>query len=129
MEALQTVLTAYRAFLKQEIDTCCARIARLEAAQRQDEANIEKVRRNIIGVFETLLAADEVYVEKTNQPTLAAFCDRFCQRFESLPASWRARLEAARAHGDLQTQLIEETKLATANSLWQAFQKTKGAMQ
>ncbi|MCI5956011.1 MAG: hypothetical protein MRZ54_03405 [Clostridiales bacterium] len=129
MEALQTVLTAYRAFLKQEIDTCCAHIARLEAAQRQDEANIEKVRRNIIGVFETLLAADEAYVKKTNQPTLAAFCDRFCPRFESLPISWRARLEAARAHADPQAQLIEETKLATANSLWQAFQKTKEAAQ
>ncbi len=129
MEALATALAAYRAFLKQEGDACSARVAQLEAAQRWAEANLEKVRRNITGVFSALLTADEAYLQKAGQPTLDAFCERFCPRFESLSAAWRAHLSAASAHGDLQTQLVEETKLVTANRLWEAFQKAKEAAQ
>lgn len=129
MKALAAALAAYRAFLNQESDACTARIARLEAAQRWDEANLEKVRRNITGVFSALLSADEAYLQKAGQPTLDVFCERFCPRFESLSAAWHAHLSAARAHGDLQTQLAEETKLVTANRLWQAFQKAKEAAQ
>lgn len=99
-------------------------IAALEAEARQDEANLEKIRRNVYGIFISLAQADWAQAQKEQAP-LAAFQQLHTQRFECFPEPWRQRQAKAQAHGDVVTQTIEETKLKTVAQLWQLFEETE----
>ncbi|MBE5802018.1 MAG: hypothetical protein E7319_06990 [Clostridiales bacterium] len=101
---------------------------RIEAQEhdgRQDEANLDKVRLNIVQVFETLAAADAAQC----QGSAPAFAERYQQRFDTLPAPWKQRLARAIAHRDIQTQAVEEAKLETVTRLQAAFLKAKGELK
>ena len=116
MRAIADHLLPSRACLAEQRRKLTAAIADLEAQHRQDEADLHKIRLNIVEVFETVAAADE--------PQCAAwedFCARYLPRFETLTAPWRARLSAAALHGDAKTVLVEETKLSTAQAIRSAF--------
>lgn len=99
-------------------------IATLEAEARQDEANLEKIRRNVYGIFTALANADWAQAQKEPDPQ-EAFGRLHTQRFERFPEPWRQRMAKAQAHGDVVTQTIEETKLKTVAQLWQLFEETE----
>lgn len=101
-------------------------IATLEKDERQDEADLEKVRQNVYGIFEALAKADANEARKTDDAA-AVFAKLHTQRFETFPEPWRKRLETAVAHGDIITQTIEKTKLDTVREIWQLFEKTEEA--
>lgn len=110
-------LLPYRSYINEQKASLAASIRQLEKEGRQDEANLAKIRLNIVGVFETLLSADQAYCKGDQE----AFFKRYEGRFTSIPASWQANLEKARTHGDASAQLIEEVKLQTANELHDVF--------
>lgn len=120
MRTISDHLLPYRAFLMEEQQRITAEICRLEQQNRQDEANLQKIRLNIVTVFETVAAADE-----KQTATWEAFCQRYEPRFATLTAPWSTRLAAAREHGDLHTQVVEEAKLETANHIKDVFISTK----
>ena len=109
-------LAPYYAFLKTEKERLTARITLLEQQGCQDEANLQKIRLNIVGVFETVALADE-----KQTVTWQAFCQRYEPRFETLTAPWQGRLAMAAAHNDIQTQTVEEAKLSMANHIRDVF--------
>jgi len=117
MTDIAAKLLPYRSFLSEKKEQLTASIRALESEGRQDEANLTKVRLNIVTVFETLCGADEAYCKDD----YAAFCQRYEARFHTIPSSWQVHLEAAKAHGDTSAQIIEETKLETANEIHNAF--------
>ena len=100
-------------------------IRRLEQEARQDEANLEKIRRNVLDIFTALANADAAQARKENHP-LEAFERLHTVRFDRFPEPWRQRLEKAAAHGDVVTQTIEEIKLKTVARIWTVFQETEG---
>lgn len=121
MTDIAAKLLPYRAFLADEKERLTASIRQLESEGRQDEANLTKVRLNIVSVFETLANADEAFC----QGDYAAFRQRYEARFAGIPASWKAHLETARAHGDSSAQIVEEAKIETANHLYGVFRSMK----
>ena len=116
MKTISDHLSPYRAFLSGEKQRVAALIHQAEAENRQDEANLLKIRLNILGVFETVASADEK--QTADWPS---FRQRYEPRFDTLTAPWRARLAQAMQHGDLQTQTIEEEKLAATNQIKSVF--------
>ena len=96
-------------------------LSQLAREGRQDEANLHKVKLNIVAVYETLIGADE-----RASADWEAFCARYESRFVTLPAQWQAHLDTAKAHGDVATQTIEEAKMETAARLSGAFRSLKG---
>lgn len=120
MKTISDHLVPYRTFLRSEKDRLSARIAALERQGCQDEANLDKIRLNIFGVFETVAAADE-----RQSADWADFCRRYEPRFTTLTAPWRSRLSAALLHSDTQTRFAEEAKLSAANHIQAAFLATK----
>lgn len=98
-------------------------IQKLEQEGRQDEANLNKVRLNIVTVFETVANAD---LRAVGAQGWQAFASRYQSRFASLSAPWRARLEEARRHGDTAAIAVEEAKIETAVRIEAAFHKAKG---
>lgn len=96
----------------------------LEGEGRQDEANLEKVRRNVYDIFTALANADAAQARKEADPA-EAFGRLHAIRLDRFPEPWRQRLQKAAAHGDVITQTIEETKLKTAARIWALFQETE----
>lgn len=117
MTVIKAKIAPYRAFLTLQKEQLTASIRTLEEEGRQDEADLEKVRLNITTVFETLANADEAFCKDD----YAAFCERYTARFTTMPLSWQAHLDKAKAHGDADAQRIEEAKLETADQLKNAF--------
>ena len=120
MKSISECLIPYRSFLTSEKQRISMLIRQAEAQNRQDEANLLKIRLNIVGVFETVASADE-----RQTATWETFCQRYESRFDTLTAPWRTRLSAAKEHGDLMTQTIEEEKLNMANQIKDAFFSSK----
>jgi len=113
-------LIPYRAYLFSERQRLTDLIQQMENQNRQDEANLLKIRLNILGVFETVAGADEQQTSAWED-----FCLRYEPRFQTLTALWRAHLTAAQQHSDLSTQLIEEEKLSAANEIKNVFLSIK----
>lgn len=120
MESIRNRLASYDAFLASEKERLSSSISSLTREGRQDEANFDKIRLNIVTVFETVLCSDIEHTSSWNE-----LCQRYMSRFTSLSEPWRKRLEDAQAHRDYQAQEIEETKLKMVNRLWQAFGRAK----
>lgn len=116
MNAISERLTPYRAFLAQEKEKLAQQIAQLESQNRQDEANLAKIRLNIFGVFETVAAADEKATTSWED-----FCRRYEPRFDTLTAPWNARLQSAVRNSDSLTRFTEEIKLSTADRIRRVF--------
>ena len=119
MSSFTPLLSRYRSFLADEKARLSMQIQQLTNEGRQDEANLHKVKLNIVTIYETLTAADE------RASDWADFCRRYEGRFQSLPAQWQAHLETAKAHGDVAAQVVEETKLETAAHLLKVFRSVK----
>ena len=102
--------------LKQAIDT-------LETQHRQDEANLCKVKLNIV---EVLLTIADVYSKNTAD--WEKFAQLYERRFEMLIEPWHKRYQTAQEHGDTVTMVIEEAKIATATQLRAAFLHVKGVL-
>ena len=113
-------LIPYRAFLTSEKTRISGLIHQLEEQNRQDDANLMKIRLNILGVFETIASADEQQTSNWED-----FCQRYEPRFHTLTAPWRARMASAQQHGDLPSLLVEEEKLAAANQIQHVFLSVK----
>lgn len=116
MNPIAQHLIPYRAYLTEQQRRLTQEIAKLEQQNRQDEANLQKVRLNIVQVFETVASADEKQSE-----TWEDFLARYTPRFDTLTAPWCARLSAAVLHSDSRTRMVEETKLSMANHIQNAF--------
>lgn len=120
MKSISDHLRSYRAFLSAEQKRLTDEIRHLEQQSRQDEADLHKIRLNILSVFETVAMADE-----KQSATWEDFCLRYELRFDTLTAPWRARLASAVRHSDTRTRFVEEIKLSTANQIKNAFLSAK----
>jgi hypothetical protein len=100
-----------------------SRIAHLEAEGRQDEADLEKIRRNVLAHFAKLAKQDALKGQKDGA---AGFAHVHAPRFEEMAEPWRQRQQKAAAHGDVVAQTIEETKLKTLRQIWAFYQQTEG---
>ncbi len=91
----------------------------LISEQRKDEANIERVRLNIIDVFRCLwnVSVNEYAKENDINEKQRKIADSFFIKAERVPQSWKQSLEQARLHDDTLKILIEETKLQAAKEI------------
>jgi hypothetical protein len=119
-QRLQNHLAALRAAEERSL----AQIAALESENRQDEADLEKIRRNVYGICASLANADAAAARKAADPA-ADFAQRHALRLETFPQPWRQRREKAAAHGDVITVTIEETKLNTIAAVQAMFAETE----
>lgn len=89
----------------------------LAQSDRKDEANMTKVQINIYGVCKTIYDA----VCKTCVPEKVK--EVYLQKLERLPDNWKASLEKARAHDDIEKIVVEELKLEAFENVKNKFQE------
>ena len=101
----------------EQIADCMKRREALQADDRADEADFEKIRANIYDVFRTVLAA----AVKQSGGDADAVRRFFLQRAEQITASWNAAYEKARLHGDAVRMRIESIKRNAARKVQTKF--------
>ena len=104
------------AYLQKEAAASKEESDRLIAAGHSDDANLEKIRGNIPGIFEALVKAAARGAETVEQ-----LQERFPKKAEQIMTTWRLHCAIARRNGDTQACVIEEIKLQKADELLAAF--------
>ena len=114
METIEELKTRYVERLRRESGRYRQSAARSASQGRTDDANLDKIRDNIVNIFITLADA-------TPGKSYTSYCQGYLARFDTIPASWRQRLTQAQAHSDGTTAAIEMVKLETAEGLRAMF--------
>lgn len=97
-------MDSYIASLTERIAALQAEAQSLAESHREDEANLIKIRVNILGVCKTVR---ETFVR------LGKSDGDYLGKLDELRESWSAAAEPAAAHGDSERQLVEALKLET----------------
>lgn len=116
----------YLSYIDDKISHCNRISEEYKADQRKDEADFERIKVNIYEVFRTLFLSDVKKLEGKNLEEDKydnTLYNNYLNRFDTIPANWRASLSRAKEHGDATTQVIEETKLAAAEEIKNQFIK------
>jgi len=98
----------------------------LKEEDRDDEAIIEKIKTNIIGVF--IKVFNISYKQAINQrgddsQKQSKLIEIYSEWFNKIPANWNASLAEAEEHDDFETIYIEKEKLAMAEKIKEIFLK------
>lgn len=89
------------------------------ADQRQDDADLTKIRANIYDICATI---GNVVCKNTAEGERET---AYRQKLEELPRNWRVALEAAQAHGNGQRAAVEELKLEALADVLARFEQRK----
>lgn len=97
------------------------KVKSLKADNREDEANLYKVRLNICDIFCKMAETTDRKVTamklSEEEAQVKAYNREYLEWFEKIPANWKANLELARKHNDVIVVNTEEIKLETAELL------------
>lgn len=130
MKTIEQIKKEYLEFSAEEADKCKKQIQLLEQEDKKDEANLEKAKLNIYGVFETLIKTSENKAlnqkQMEEQDKVASFCEDFLAFFEKIPANWRINYEKAKEHNNVIEYVIEENKLSVSEQLINQFNRIIG---
>lgn len=111
MEELRKVLEA-------KVAEAAQSAAALTAEDRIDDANLEKIRGNVYGIFVSVLqAAQKQSSDEAAQRTL------FENNLERIPSGWRIARQKAEERGDTVRLVQEDVKLAAIDEVEQAFRE------
>ena len=95
--------------------------AALAAEDRRDDANLEKIRGNVYGIFVSVLQAGEK--QSSDDASRRAFFDN---NLERIPSGWRIARDKAEERGDTVRLVQEDVKLAAIDEVRQAFRELWG---
>ncbi len=98
--------------------------AALAADSRGDEADFEKIRANVFGIFKAVL---ETSLKKYGESDEAM--SFFRGKLRDIPASWRAALAAAGDKGDSAAAYVEKLKLQSVSEIEKALAEGKDEMR
>lgn len=125
MKTIEEIKKEYLEFSKEQAEKCKKLIQVLKQEDKEDEANLEKIKLNIYEIFESLITASEKKVlnqrNKTEEEKTAAFCEEFLAFFDKIPTNWRVNYEKAKEYNDVTQYVIEENKLSVAEQLKNYF--------
>lgn len=95
--------------------------AALAAEDRRDDANLEKIRGNVYGIFVSVLQAAQK--QSSDDASRRAF---FENNLERIPSGWRIARQKAEERGDTVRLVQEDVKLAAIDEVRQAFRELWG---
>lgn len=109
-------------------DTILKKIDFLKEEDRMDEANLEKIKLNVIGIFKKMfdVSLRKVFKHENNTDESVKY-DNFkkvyLDFYNNIPSNWYINLEKAKKNNDFDNVLIEEIKINTMYKLKECFEK------
>ncbi len=114
---MEQKISKMNAYFDQQITACEQRNMELQADERIDEANFEKVKANVYGIFRTVFGVALQYC-KNNSQAVEHF---FRLRIQQIPLSWATSYKEAQQHQDAIKMHIEEIKLGVIEEIKEHF--------
>lgn len=102
--------------LQAKVEEAAQSAAALMAEDRIDDANLEKIRGNVYGIFVSVLQAAEK--QSADNLTRREFFER---NLERIPSNWHLARDAAWKRGDTVRLVQEDVKLSALDEVQQAF--------
>jgi hypothetical protein len=99
---------------------------RLKSEARDDEAKIEKIKLNIVGIFEKMFLVSykkAINLKDDDVKKIEVLKTSYMQHFDNIPKNWYDRLNKAKEHKDFETAFIEEAKIDTMKRIRTLFEK------
>jgi hypothetical protein len=109
-------------YFTENIGKCKELEQTLSADGRGDEAIFARVRGNVFDIFQKIFSMS-VRKVGTEEEEIRSF---FGEKLEEIPAPWRASLEKAQAHGDVEKVNIETIKLDALGEIDGTFRRIWG---
>lgn len=114
-------------YITMKKEECTTEEKTLRADNRQDEANLCKIRFNVYDIFAVLLKGARTMMEKkefaARQEREQAVYEEFQARCKRIPASWHENLAKAKQFGATDKAVIEEIKLGVVEEILQYFEQ------
>lgn len=104
-------------YFNEQITACGQRSKELQDDERIDEANFEKVKANVYGIFRTVFGVALQYCKNDSQ----AVAHFFRLRIQQIPLSWETSYREAQQHQDAVKMRIEEIKLGVIKEIEEHF--------
>ena len=131
-------------FIDETIEKMRAEEKMLAESHRKDEANLMRIKMNIYDVCKTVYGVcarmpakkdmDKEEFQATGKWQGIARCgvvsqldgdadtvQLYLKKLEELPKNWKESLEKAKIHGDVEKQVIEETKINALEEIKEKF--------
>lgn len=124
MKSIEQVKTEYLNYLDDKLQVSNKIITNLNVDGKNDEANLEKIRYNIYGIFKTLLLATEKKIQgksKLASEIADEFHKEYLATFDKIPTNWTQNFNKAKEHGNTTEMITEEIKLAVVDELRERY--------
>ena len=107
-----------KACLESLVETSGKKATELMAQDRVDDANLEKIRGNVYGIYVSVLQAAEKTAQTDEDRLLF-----FERNLERIPTGWRVARDAAEKRGDTVRLVQEDVKLASLGEVEDAYRR------
>lgn len=114
MEDVKWLKDNYSIFLKEKSNESKAKIEKLKKDERLDEANLEKIRLNVIEIFSKMFT-----ISNSDDPELLK--DKYLSFFDKITKPWYVNKEKALKFDKQKEVIIEDIKIEEAESLKSKF--------
>ena len=114
MEDVKWLKDNYSIFLKEKSNESKAKIEKLKKDERLDEANLEKIRLNVIEIFSKMFT-----ISNSDDPELLK--DKYLSFFDKITKPWYVNKEKALTFDKQKEVIIEDIKIEEAESLKSKF--------
>lgn len=124
MKSIEQVKTEYLNYLDDKLQVSNKIITNLNVDGKNDEANLEKIRYNVYGIFKTLLLATEKKIQgksKLASEIADEFHKEYLATFDKIPTNWTQNFNKAKEHGNTTEMITEEIKLAVVDELRESY--------
>ena len=114
MEDVKWLKDNYSIFLKEKSNESKAKIEKLKKDERLDEANLEKIRLNVIEIFSKMFT-----ISNSDDPEILK--DKYLSFFDKITKPWYINKEKALKFDKQKEVIIEDIKIEEAESLKSKF--------
>lgn len=114
MEDVKWLKDNYSIFLKEKSNESKAKIEKLKKDERLDEANLEKIRLNVIEIFSKMFT-----ISNSDNPEILK--DKYLSFFDKITKPWYVNKEKALKFDKQKEVIIEDIKIEEAESLKSKF--------
>ncbi|WP_077368976.1 hypothetical protein [Anaerosalibacter sp. Marseille-P3206] len=114
MEDIKWLKDNYLIFLKEKSNESKVKIENLKKEERLDEANLEKIRLNVIEIFSKMFT-----ISNSDDPKILK--DKYLSFFDKITKPWYINKEKALKFDKQKEAIIEEIKIEEAESLKSKF--------
>jgi hypothetical protein len=124
MKSIEQVKIEYLNYLDEKLQESNENIDNLNVEDKNDEANLEKIRYNVYGIFKTLLLATEKKMQgkgKLASEMIDEFHTEYLATFDKIPLNWIQNYKKAKDYGNTTEMITEEIKLAVVDELRERY--------